>query len=808
MPDLSIIRRTRSPQNPSSDALLGQESGSEAQLFEDSKNSLTVPGRSQEKVFWLTKSTNHRSEVSLDKTPFGKMPEWMTMQGIEHQRRARSIPDFLAGGHYGYPHEVYEAAAQIFERLAVRKNSGECLVQYAPVPANILPLHFESQRVKRQAYELAYEALKYQELLEDILSDSGYFFAHPASDDTTALIVVMLFDFQNRRWMPRCQIVGEKKNKEVADVEEHLMDHRIRLAAALARCRVKNQSLSIDYILPESVREQEKCASALPQYTWINTVKSKLDAVIQELEKNHYVEFSDPRILMPPRGKCFRLDQHCDDVILFPSDQKEALKCLEIVENGGLVLQDKTSSLAVRSVGALLTEDDECDLIHADVSSGLTTAHLAVLLHNVTKKRFEARELMYGNPRGFYLPGVSSTPQLNWSDEGALRRPTVFAFGVRSDTHREQLQKTMKNLGLKNVKLLSEKFNSIDSKDPRFENVKAVLVTPQCTRTAVANPIEFMLNEGDTESYDVLRDLSHGERHNKANEAGREHTEIVKTALKFSSAQAVVYTTRSIHAQENENVVNSAIKWHRDNGQGNHPFRVCPPILPLTSNDIRESEMEVMSMGRMTSSKSRVNPLKHNFLRMRQSTEMNGCFIAVMSREFDPNDTLSAKDVLRRAALQGLIAPASPLAETKPLSPSKEVTERKEEQGVEKTKRSKSKIAFGKKAKGSSSSHLPKHRKSATKNVDAEDVDRLLETYNNTHRKKKSSSKLTLNNVAQKNINLGFSVAETIDFSENVLSSVGKHDISQPSGGSMQDQVNTDMEKILNKMSSRDDTRM
>ena len=74
----------------------------------------------------------------------------------------------------------------------------------------------------------------------------------------------------------------------------------------------------------------------------------------------------------------------------------------------------------------------------------------------------------------------------------------------------------------------------------------------------------------------------------------------------------------------------------------------------------------------------------------------------------------------------------------------REVTERKEEQGVEKTKRSKSKIAFGKKAKGSSSSHLPKHRKSATKNVDAEDVDRLLETYNNTHRKKQSCEKISV----------------------------------------------------------------
>lgn len=79
---------------------------------------------------------------------------------FQYQRRARSIPDFLSGGHYGYPHQVYVCASEIFERLAIRKVSGECLVQYTPL--ELLPgqPQFESQKIKRQAYELAYETLK------------------------------------------------------------------------------------------------------------------------------------------------------------------------------------------------------------------------------------------------------------------------------------------------------------------------------------------------------------------------------------------------------------------------------------------------------------------------------------------------------------------------------------------------------------------------------------------------------------------------------------------------------------------------
>uniref|UniRef100_H2ZBZ3 Uncharacterized protein n=1 Tax=Ciona savignyi TaxID=51511 RepID=H2ZBZ3_CIOSA len=129
-------------------------------------------------VFWFADSRKHHSDTAFTKSPLGKMPDWITMQGTEHQRRARSIPDFLSGGHYGYQQQVYQCAADIFERLAIRKISGESLVQYGILKSDAA-LTFPSPKVKRQAYELAYETLKYQELLEDILSDSGYFFSYP-----------------------------------------------------------------------------------------------------------------------------------------------------------------------------------------------------------------------------------------------------------------------------------------------------------------------------------------------------------------------------------------------------------------------------------------------------------------------------------------------------------------------------------------------------------------------------------------------------------------------------------------------------
>nr|CAB3264460.1 putative methyltransferase NSUN7 [Phallusia mammillata] len=782
-----------SNRNPSSSSIL-KSGKNNTDGVSSSSNSLIYSAESlKNKVLWPSdKQRIHHSDTAVVNTPFGKMPQWMTMQGMEYQRRARSIPDFLSGADYGYQHQVYVSAAEIFERLAVRKVSGECLVQYTPLELLPGPPLFETKKIKRQAYELAYETLKYQELLEEILIDSGHFFAHPTADDTTALVVVMLYDFLKRKWAPRCRIVGERLIKDVTDVEDGIMDNRIRLAAALARCRVKNQSLSIDYILPEVVRQQEKCASSLPQYSWVNTAKTSVDQVLKSLQDNHYVEVTDE---LPPRGKFYKVDTHCEDVLSFPRDQKEVLKHLDIHSKGMIVLQDKTSSLAARSVAAMLTEDDECDLIHTDVLAGLTTAHLAVYLHNVTKKRMEAKELMYGSHITRFRASVSSneTESEESSDEG-MRRPTVFAFGVRSESHREQLNHLLKQLGLKNVKLLSEKFENVDTKrDPRFGAVKIILVTPQCTRTAVANPIDFMLNEGDSENYAVLRDLSHGERHNNATESARSHVESLKVALKVPSVQAVVYTTRSVHPAENEQAVNSAIKWQRETGEGSKPFRLCPPTLPLTSNDIKEGEKEV-TVVRGYKSQS----LKHNFLRMKQSPDMNGCFIAVLTRQIDTTDSATVKDILKRAALQGLIMPVSTKKEPDEKTPQQVVETVVEPRPVEKVQRRKSKVAFGKKTKPSSGTNVSRSRKSVPKVVESVDVEQMLENY----KKEAALKAIKSGEVNQVNINIEFHNETSLRFSEASISGNFPDQSLSNKSSAVNTQMNTDVERMLQELSS------
>lgn len=82
---------------------------------------------------------------------------------LKSRTRIRSVPDFLSGKQYGYISKVYIAAAKIFEQLVVQKNDSQTLIQYGTPGKKQNELQnfsFETPRIKRQSYELAYESLK------------------------------------------------------------------------------------------------------------------------------------------------------------------------------------------------------------------------------------------------------------------------------------------------------------------------------------------------------------------------------------------------------------------------------------------------------------------------------------------------------------------------------------------------------------------------------------------------------------------------------------------------------------------------
>lgn len=499
-----------------------------------------------------------------------------------------------------YSHQIFINASKIFSTLKhesleerenpyLRKKNKTGLAEKVQ---EIPQLHFVNDQDKRLAFELAFSTLKYQLLFEEILQDCAFYATYPEFVEDSGLVMVMLCDFQVRKFQQRHALPGETVLPDLLEIEQAILECKTHLNAALARRRIKAEAPSLDHLLPDTVRSKEELRSSMPLYGWINHRKSNMSEVLDALKDENFRLVSPEEAL---EGKRFCVDSLCHDVLMFSPECANDLVKNHLVTAGKLVLQDKSSSIAPHSVKYLVGE--EADIIHVNVGSGMTTAHIASLLE-------------------------------------ADSRSHIWAFGARNQA---EVRENMEKLGVKGVKLMSENFLDVEPDDNRFKNAKVILITADCSKSGVANPIDFIVNEG--EDMKILKDLSIGETDmSKLGDLTAKHTELLKHALKFIKVQAVVYTTRSIHEVENESVVSKAVEYTNLVQQRRYPYRVAPPVIPFSSEAI---DNKIGIHGK--------------FIKFRPTEKTSGCFIAVVTRE--PEDSKeAAKDVLARAQAKGLLS--------------------------------------------------------------------------------------------------------------------------------------------------------
>ncbi|XP_013041409.3 putative methyltransferase NSUN7 isoform X1 [Anser cygnoides] len=518
----------------------------------------------------VTNDTSHLSEMKISDVRRSVEKRTMTLIGKN-----------------GCHDSVYINAAKIFQGIRNKKPKDKMLVRYGDDSVSPV-LTFKDEYSQRMSYELAFNALKYQELLEEILLDSCVYPCQSIPDELTSLLVVMLYDLQDRKFEAREIFDEEEPVAEVRKIEHFLYSSRIKLAAALARCRIKHDALSIEYILPETIRKHEQRASALPLCVWINTFKTSLQDVIRDLKNKGFTKVES---VSDFNRYTYCMDQHCHDVLFFPSSLKEELLSSDLFADCKLLLQDRSRSLAVHSVQALLNTDG--DVIVAHVGSHLTVAHMSALRNHSMSR--------------------------------------VFVCGVKSSARADELRNLFNHMGCENIQLLYEDFTEIRPTDPRLQNAKVILLIPQCSALGFSNPIDFILSEhGDA---GLLRDLLQGSvsKDKLRSLAERQLTELMH-AMKFK-VQAIVYCTSSVYPEENELVVKKAL----ESGVEGHKlkrFRLIPPVFSTCSNP---------------------ESCTGFFFRTELSEISSGCFLAVIAREKDSSENVSVQDILARAAAKGLL---------------------------------------------------------------------------------------------------------------------------------------------------------
>ncbi|KAL1282515.1 hypothetical protein QQF64_001318 [Cirrhinus molitorella] len=446
----------------------------------------------------------------------------------------------------GFPDSVYFHAAAIFQKTHVDKDLAHRLIRYRRTSPKVdgeddddddddygIVDNSDDSTKKNEhwAYELVFNTLKYQDLLEEILVDSYFYRSQQMPDDLMALVVVVLFDLLDRKFQPREPMKrAEEAIKVVREVEDSLCRFKTKLEASLAQYRIKQNLLTIDSFLPPVVRVKQQRSQTLPLYAWVNTIKASIADVCETLRTSGFSQVDSHTHLV---GNVFCKDKHCSNVLLFPRRLSKQLEKTKLVTEHTLIIQDKSRSLAACAIRPLLVEGG--DVLMVGSFSALTVAHVAV--------------------------------------QAAACSGYVHVCGVLNvSTFNKELQTILTSNACKNVKLMSEYFSELNEWDLRIQKVRVVVLLPKCSASALCNPVEFILSEsGDRE---LLHGLSKGILSDgKLEELVAKQTQDLNHALAFPKVKAVVYCTCSVYPEENERLVKRALE-NADSKAKAVPFRL------------------------------------------------------------------------------------------------------------------------------------------------------------------------------------------------------------------------------------------
>nr|XP_009402162.1 PREDICTED: probable 28S rRNA (cytosine-C(5))-methyltransferase isoform X3 [Musa acuminata subsp. malaccensis] len=202
-----------------------------------------------------------------------------------------------------------------------------------------------------------------------------------------------------------------------------------------------------------------------PRYIRVNTLKVDAESVIRELEKSNFAVSRDdtiPDVLVLPSG----IDLHDHPLVL----------------NGSIFLQGKASSM----VAIALSPKPGWKVLDACAAPGNKTVHLAALMRGKGK---------------------------------------IIACEFNAERVRI-LEKTIRRSGAPNVDIVNGDFLDINTSDPVFKEVHAILLDPSCSGSGIsAERLDYLLP-----SY-----------------------------KKVPAVERVVYSTCSVHQTENEDVIKSVL---------------------------------------------------------------------------------------------------------------------------------------------------------------------------------------------------------------------------------------------------------
>uniref|UniRef100_A0A8R1XN22 SAM_MT_RSMB_NOP domain-containing protein n=1 Tax=Onchocerca volvulus TaxID=6282 RepID=A0A8R1XN22_ONCVO len=243
-----------------------------------------------------------------------------------------------------------------------------------------------------------------------------------------------------------------------------------------------------------------------PRYARVNTIKWSFDEALQALQDEGWTisnlkpqendNWYKTTVSLMSEDEVY-IDCHVNELLLFPTNAD--LHQHWMVTGGYLLLQDKASCLS----SLVLNPKIGSCIFDICAAPGMKTTHLAALVQNEGK---------------------------------------IWAIDKASDRIKT-LRTMIEKAGAINVSTYCGDFLRTDVTDKRFSKIRYALLDPPCSGSGIVKRMDQLIDEEEKTNTSRLRSLSNLQ------------AMLLKHAMGLPNLKKIVYSTCSIHEEENEQVI-------------------------------------------------------------------------------------------------------------------------------------------------------------------------------------------------------------------------------------------------------------
>jgi len=465
-------------------------------------------------------------------------------------------------------------------------------------------------KCSKSSYALTCQTLQYKDIIDEILERNGgelYDKIQMKHCHNIGLAYILLYELLFGKYQT---IRGGGSLKRTIMLHEEAL----RTAAAAI--------VDGTTTMPSLLRPTYKASTQFPKYVRVNTIKfhglnsthSATEIVAQNLSQ--YIRQTKSNTVDSPTtnnnnnsiNSMIYADAHVPDLlVLSPNLDATILHTHPYVSEGKIIIQDKSSCFPamclIHGLAEELQQNSSCsnttttsftaiDIIDACAAPGNKTTHIAALLlqnqlhhqltHNVTFQIFaldrDSKRIDILKTRCELLasyPTLTNTP---------TSKNNTSTKNKKGEARTGQ-QKHIKNQN--NVTILPTHldFLKTNHNDPKFVNVRAILLDPSCSGSGIVNQpdrIQHKQHQGN------ISDSSNTNENQTTKQRliSLQNFQIMalKHAMGFPQVDRIVYSTCSIHEEENEIVVGKALRESATNKSNQSGWKICNPTCLDTWN--------------------------------------------------------------------------------------------------------------------------------------------------------------------------------------------------------------------------------